>query len=123
MTVNNIGDSFLNAPLFERIIKEKLSTCVTSHSWVTSNLNRFLVLNGLHNILPFFQFSNHFTLKTGFEKNFVTHIGRIYEIYPFIVGVSPNYLETTFADDFEETLLSSDSGLNIVEELYTPRGS
>lgn len=53
----------------------------------------------------------------------MTHLGRIYEIYPSIVGVSPNYLHTAFKAEFEETLESSDSGLDVVEELYTPRGS
>lgn len=66
------------------------------------------------------RFFDHFN---GFGNNILMHTGRIFEVNPIVVGVSPNFLETTFADEFVETLESSDTGLDVIQELYTPRGS
>ncbi|KAL4454907.1 hypothetical protein ABPG74_006289 [Tetrahymena malaccensis] len=104
MTVQNTNSNYLSVPTFEKIIKEKLNNCVISHSWQTVNLNRYLNEKGYH-------------------RTFLTHFGKVYEVYPYVVGISPNFLDTTFREEFEETVLSSGTDLDVVRELYTPRGS
>jgi hypothetical protein len=54
---------------------------------------------------------------------YITHIGRIYELSPIIVGVSPSLLKMGFDDFLKVGSRGPLKGLDPVEELYTPRGS
>lgn len=103
------------------MIADKLQGCVISHSWITMSLTRYFDhFHGNFHFFFFFLKSNstifffELSFPKGFGNNILTHTGRIYEVNPSVVGVSPNYLETTFSEEFVETLESSDTGLDVI---------
>ncbi|EGR31920.1 hypothetical protein IMG5_099480 [Ichthyophthirius multifiliis] len=110
---------YLDTVAYENIISSQLIDSIESYSWVSDSLDFVSKQLGIY----FYYIIQIKQLKKGYQKNYVTHIGRIYEFYPNIVAVSPNYLKTVFSSEFLDIYQSSNSGLDIVEELYTPRGS
>jgi hypothetical protein len=53
----------------------------------------------------------------------MTHIGKVYQLSPIVVGVSPSLLDLGFDQFLNIQTRSTDSGLDPIKELYTVRGS
>lgn len=53
----------------------------------------------------------------------MTHVGKIYEYFPQVVGVSPSLFSLGFNEFLNIQQRGTPTALNPVEELYTPRGS
>lgn len=66
---------------------------------------------------------DNYMQRFGFETVYMTHLGKVYEYRPSVVGVSPSLFSMGFNEFLTIESQSSKSGLNPVEELYTARGS
>ncbi|KRX00113.1 hypothetical protein PPERSA_07220 [Pseudocohnilembus persalinus] len=98
---------FLPIDDFEKILTEDLKDYIESFSWITISLEDL------------------FDIQGGYTDTYVTHLGKIYTFDPYIHAVSPNFMSTTFSEEFLnlKERAYEDIGLDIIEELYTPRGS
>jgi len=74
--------SYLPVKELELILDGILKDEIESYSWMTLDINDFI------------------GSRKGFKDVKVTHIGKLYNDSPRIVAVSPNFLNTTFSDDF-----------------------
>lgn len=98
-----VTGNYIDQLKYENFIQSNLSQYIESYSWVTADLTLYLK-------------------DAGFKSVYLTHIGQIFQYNPQIFGVSPNIFTTTF-DEFLKIEAKSYSNLDIVEELYTARGS
>lgn len=55
-------------------------------------------------------------LNAGFRSVYMTHVGKVYQDPVVIYGVSPNFIETSFSEQFLkiEGRFKNNSGLDIV---------
>ena len=55
-------------------------------------------------------------LNAGFRSVYMTHVGKVYQDPVAIYGVSPNFIETSFSEQFLkiEGRFKNNSGLDIV---------
>ena len=88
---------------YDKFVTNELKDLVSSHSWITDELNIFAEARGVKSV-------------------YVTHVGQYYTYKPKIVGVSPNIFKTVFPE-FLDVNQASDSGLDLIEQLYTARVS
>ena len=95
--------NYIDSLKYESYINANLMDHIDSYSWITDDLANYLK-------------------NEGFKSIYLTHIGQIFQYNPQIFGVSPNIFSTTF-DEFLNVDKKSDSGLGVIEELYTARGS
>jgi len=88
----------------ENLIETQLSDIVESYAFMTSDLRAFLT-------------------DRGYEDVTITHLGRLYEIQPKIRGISPTTFKTTINKYLQIDEQDKNTGLDLAEQLYTPRGS
>lgn len=64
---------------FENLL-DSLSDHIDDHAWITQPLDVFMK-------------------QQGYETVYITHVGKLYELFPNVVGVSPSLFKMGF-DDF-----------------------
>ena len=79
---------------------------IRGYTYVTDNLRDFLRNKGVA------------------SDSYITNVGKLYNFKFNVHGVTPGYLNYTFADKFYKPYtLRKDTGLELIEQLYTVRGS
>ena len=86
------------------MLMHQMKDHVADYTWITKPLDSYMQTQG-------------------YKTVYITHIGRIYQLTPIVVGVSPSLFKLGFNDFLNVGSRGPLKGLDPVEELYTPRGS
>jgi len=104
MVLEGEDGALMNKALIENHIAQNLSGVVESYSWISENLDDYLKGRGVSDVQ-------------------ITHRGKLITMSAQIVAVSPNIFKSTLKKYLKIAEKDEKTGLDLGEQLYTPRGS